>query len=235
MLAVAALLAVGGAGAGEQEQRLDRLERRVGQVSELLLEVDRLRDANRRLLGRVEELEYRLRRLEEKQRQLYLDLDERITALQGGARKPVAEAPEPGEQAAPSSARPADPARMRKEYDAAYALLQPSKRDYEGAVAAFRRFLEKYPEGELSDNALYWLGEAHSVTGDREAALAAFEALLKRFPESEKVPGALLKKGYLLQAMGREREAADTYRRLLADHPGSPVARLARARLKQLR
>jgi tol-pal system protein YbgF len=233
-------------GAAAQESldvRLQRLERRVAVISDLVLQVEGLKRSNRELLGRVETLEYRLQKLERKQRELYLDLDQRIGALQGGtpsAGQPSTEAGTEKAKASPapvpkSSGKPANPREVRKAYDAAYALLQPPKRDYQKAIAAFSKFLERYPRNEFTDNALYWLGETYYVTGDNQSALARFDELLQQFPASEKAPGALLKKGYILQAMGRKKEARAVFQKLVQQYPDASVARMARSRLKQLK
>ena len=227
------------------ERRLQVLERRVSHVSELVLEVEGLKRSNRELLGRVEELEYRLKRMEQKQRELYLDLDSRLSALQPNgsrpaakvpaAEKPSAAAPGAVQEKKPTAAGAVSPAKIQAEYDAAYALLQPSQRRYKEAIAAFKAFLEKYPTSELADNALYWLGETYYVTEDNKSALAAFDRLLKEFPQSDKAPGALLKKGYILDAMGRKPEARKVLQQLVSEYPDASVSRMAKARLKKLK
>ncbi len=237
---------------GALEQRLQRLERRVGHITELMLEVQALKRTNRELQGQVEEQQHALERMRKKQRELYLDLDERLNRLHSGgavapapapqaqptANQPAAPAPEsassettPGSPVSP----PADPAREQADYDAAYAWLHPSKRRYKDAIAAFKAFLVKYPQGDLADNALYWLGESHYVIQDNKSALAYFDRLLEEFPQSDKVPGALLKKGYILDAMGKRDAARKMLQQVLDKYPSSSVARMAQARLKHMK
>ncbi len=241
-------LLTGGGGAWSQESvesRLQRLERRVSIISDLVLQVEGLKRVNRELLGRVETLEYRLQKLEEKQRELYLDLDQRISALQRDQGPAVPRADETAATPADTGMPPAAPGKagevskasrqVQQEYDAAYTLLQPARRDYKKAIAAFREFIERHPRTDLTDNAYYWLGETYYVTGDNDAALASFDALLQQFPDSEKVPGALLKKGYILQAKGRKEEARKVFRQLVRNYPDASVARMAKRRLQQLK
>ena len=237
------------------EQRLQRLERRVGHITELMLEVQALKRTNRELQGQVEEQQHMLERLRKKQRELYLDLDERLGRLQGNASTEVPASPpngveslkdmsaEPGVDAKPIRPAPAtsaspvssDPAQEQAEYQAAYAWLSPSKRRYQDAINGFNAFLAKYPHSDLADNALYWLGESYYVTQDNASALAAFDRLLEEFPSSDKVPGALLKKGYILDAMGKRKEARETLQRVLDQYPSSSVASMAKARLKHMK
>ncbi len=60
----------------------------------------------------------------------------------------------------------------------------------------------------------------------------ALQAFIARFPTSEHVPEAWMHLGDLYQAHGDLRAARESYHRLLADHPGSPLA--ARAELEVL-
>lgn len=226
-----------------QELRLQRLERRVGHITELMLEVQALKRTNRQLQGQVEELQHKLGRVERKQRELYLDLDERLSRLQSSPASGAAPAAAPSTaaepaasllSARPSAAPPSDPAKEKADYDAAYALLQPSQRRYKEAIAAFKAFLDRYPGSGLRDNALYWLGEAHYVNQDNKAALAVFEQLIQQHPQSDKVPGALLKKGYILDAMGKRSEAKKALQQVVDNYPSASVSRMAKARLKHM-
>ncbi|HDK38409.1 MAG TPA: tol-pal system protein YbgF [Thiolapillus brandeum] len=233
------------------EQRLQRLERRVGHITELMLEVQALKRTNRELQGQVEEQQHALERLRRKQRELYLDLDERLNRLQGSAVPVETASPEPQQGTKPSAApvpessaaaamtpppvgAPANPKQEQADYAAAYALLHPSKRRYKDAIAGFMAFLANYPQSELADNALYWLGESYYVTQDNKSALATFDSLLKEFPDSDKAPGALLKKGYILDAMGKREEARKMLQQVLDKYPSSSVASMAKARLKHM-
>ena len=239
LVAVVPLTASAG---GDVEKRLELLERRVAHISELVLEVEGLKRSSRELLGRVEELQHRLDRMEQKQRELYLDLDQRISALQAGsAAQPVAVPPAESSQAgqapgkeAVTEVSSASPEQIQAEYDAAYRLLQPSQRKYKEAIAAFTAFLDKYPGCDLADNALYWLGETYYVTEDNASALEAFDRLLAEYPHSDKAPGAMLKKGYILDAMGRRQEAAAVLQKLVKEYPDASVSRMAKARLSKL-
>ncbi len=251
------LASTAGVHAGDDvlEQRLQRLERRVGHITELMLEVQALKRSNRELQGQIEEQQHALERLRKKQRELYLDLDERLSRLQqGGAPAPASGTGGGGEdtmtpvataETAPVPPTPAaapvtggavaDPATIRAEYDEAYAYLHPSRREYKKAIAAFKAFVKKYPGSDLADNALYWLGESYYVTQDNANALKAFERVLAEYPDSDKASGALLKKGYILDAMGKRGEARKILQQVQSRYPGSSAASMAKARLKHMK
>ncbi|BAO45148.1 tol-pal system protein YbgF [Thiolapillus brandeum] len=243
------------AGDDALEQRLQRLERRVGHITELMLEVQALKRSNRELQGQIEEQQHALARLRKKQRELYLDLDDRLNHVQGGAAPapvPVTHTSVDESSAAGSAPSPenipstvsspgggdgagADPAVIQADYDKAYAYLHPSRREYKKAIAAFQAFLKQYPGSDLADNALYWLGESYYVSQDNVNALKAFERVLSEYPQSDKASGALLKKGYILDAMGKRKEARKVLQEVQRRYPGSSAASMAKARLKHMK
>lgn len=118
-------------------------------------------------------------------------------------------------------------------YDRGYTLFH--QKSYDLAEASFRTFLARFPESELADNALFWIGESHYAKGDYEAALAVFAETVTRFPQGNKVSDALLKAGRSLEQLGRVDEAASTYRETLERFPGSVAAAGAKERLDALR
>lgn len=229
------------------KQRLELLERRVSRVTELTLQLDEMRRENRELRGQIENLGYEIEQLKRKQRDIYLDIDQRLGAMQGGAAvatpsdsAAVADDAAPKSAAATVESRSATPAgkvdraKVQAEYQAAYDLLSPQQKRYKESATAFATFLEKYPDDELAPNARYWLGEAHYVSQQNAEALAAFESVVSRHPDSTKAPGALFKIGRLQQAAGKRDAAKAAYERVLEDYPNSPAAGLSRQRLKQL-
>lgn len=226
------------------EQRLERLERRAARITDLTLAMDALRRDNSRLQGEIDRLRHELSQLKRKQRDIYLDVDQRLSALQAGpaassgASKGVATgAGTPAAQGSPKSepsAQPADADQMQADYKAAYALLSPQQRRYDEAAKAFRQFLEKYPGSPLAANAQYWLGEAYYVSQNNAEAKAAFEQLVRKYPDSAKVPGALYKIGRIKAAEGDRVGARQLYERVLEEYPSSPAAGLAREQLKRL-
>ncbi len=81
------------------------------------------------------------------------------------------------------------------------------------AIASLTRALELDPS---LDQALYFLGLAHSAEGDQEAAVAAFDRAMVARPEGY-LP--LAAKAWSLVRLGRDEEAADALRRVVALKP----------------
>jgi len=226
--------------------RVSALERQAAgtQVSvDLLNQLAQLRSEVQALRAQNEELQHKLEQLEQSGKAQYLDVDSRLTRLEGGA--PVAPAPASVEPAVaePASAEPApavygDPGTLaqgadeRGAYDAAFAVLRSGR--YAESAQQFQAFLDAYPNGTYAPNALYWLGESYYVTQNYELALQQFQDLLRRYPTHDKAPGALLKVG-LSQYGLKDMDAAEaTLTEVTARYPGTDAARTADDRLRAI-
>lgn len=230
------------------EQRLERLERRADTVSDLTLKIQALQQENQDLRGQLEVVQHQLQNLERKQRDLYLDVDQRLSAMQAGnaPAAPATAGPAPAASATGTPATPAatpakpeqpapapvDPVAEKAAYDAASDLLQ--QRRYKEAITAFHDFLAKFPNGELAPNARYWLAESYYVTNQNDKAMAAFRSVVDNTPDNPKARGAWLKIGYLLHAEGKRDEARQVLSRVIKDYPGSAEAGMARQRLDRI-
>lgn len=141
----------------------------------------------------------------------------------------------------PSSTPPADTsttmmipqAGEQAAYDTAFSALREGR--YAESARRFSAFLEQFPEGDLADNATYWLGESYYVTQNYQIALDTFRSLLARYPQSAKTQDALLKVGYCLYELKQWNEAEAALNEVVVRYPDSTVARLAQGRLRALR
>ncbi|MBS0003179.1 MAG: tol-pal system protein YbgF [Thioalkalivibrio sp.] len=211
------------------EMRVERVERLLdsGVLTDMLRNVDALQSEVRQLRGQVEQLENELRNVRARQRDQFRNLDERIGLVEGDLaadRVPTAEALPVDE--------PLPDADEQESYETAFNQLMGG--DYEAAIRLLERFMERYPDGVYSANALYWLAEAKYARGDYEAALIDFEAVRNRFPDSEKAADALLKIGYAHFELGNTDDARAALEQVLEDHPGTTLSRLAQDRLRRL-
>ncbi len=216
------------------EKRLQRMERQISQISELMIDVQSVQSENRRLRGIIEEQQYALTRLKRRQQEFFADIDERIERL---SKTQQSNQTQPSQQL-PMVANEAEPHRIKNEqadYKRAYSMLSPKKKQYNEAIIAFKQFIVDYPQSESLPNAYYWLGEANYVLGQNNAALNAFRSVLKRFPSSLKSPAALLKIGYLQLAEGQRQQGEKTLSLIIRKYPSSSVAKMARKRLNQIR
>lgn len=106
--------------------------------------------------------------------------------------------------------------------------------NYDLAVLGFRQYLESFPDTELSDNAVYWIGESYFGQGQYQQSIREFDTILNRYPRSDKTASAALKKGYAYLEIGEQPQGVVQLRFVLREFPGSDEANLARQRLQAL-
>ena len=230
---------------------------------ELLNRINELQQEVQSLRGLVEQQAYEIENLKKAQRDRYVDLDSRLARLEGGAPAaalepapdatldPATDPAAPGQLTAgdPELTAPAvepvtidpperaagyvDPGAEKAAYDEAFAALRDGR--YAESARRFQTFLQQYPDGDLTDNAMYWLGESYYVTQNYRPALETFADLMKRYPQSSKAPDSLLKVGYAHYELGEWPQAERALNDVVARYPDTTVARLAQGRLRALR
>ena len=200
-LLTAALLVVSAMPAHAQRQSLaDRVASLEQQASndrgntDLLNQVNQLRTDMQQLREMVEQLQNENEQLKQRNRDQYLDLDGRLNRLEGGAA-PASPTPAPAATAVPATSTPAASAERspsvhgdvgamaqsgdeRAAYNVAFDALKGG--NYADAAQLFLSFLELYPNGSYTPNALYWLGESYYVTQNYQLAGQQFRTLLGR-------------------------------------------------------
>jgi tol-pal system protein YbgF len=237
--------------------RVARLEQQAannqGNV-DLLNQVTQLRSEVQALRAQLEEVQQQNEQLKQSARNQYLDLDGRITQLEGRATspgmttRPATPPTVPARPATPTTpattsadsapvvygdaGRLAQGADERSAYNAAFDVLKAG--NYVESARLFQQFLDAYPSGSYAPNALYWLGESYYVTQNYALAQQQFQTLLDRYPTHDKAPGALLKVG-LAQYGLRQMDAAEaTLSQVAQRYPGSDAARTAEDRLRAI-
>lgn len=175
--------------------------------AELFFIIEQLKQEVSMLRGIVEEQSHKIRQLERSAKRRYQDLDARVLNL---TRSKAAVTPQSAPKAAPVGQAgspkivPVQPAakpdskpesepteEQKQDYATAYALVKEKK--FSEAASALHLFLEKYPEGELSGNAYYWLGEVYLVIPKLEQAKQSFLIVVKTFPGHRKHADAMFK------------------------------------------
>jgi tol-pal system protein YbgF len=233
------------------EARLIRIERVVENESliQLASELDRLRTETTALRGEIETLRFETEGSAGRQRDLYVDVDQRLQALeQAQSRAAVAPPPSaappggqggfaanppPSQSPQPAAAPPPRPAGTdQQNYQAAFEMIQV--RRYAEAGRAFTEFLAAFPTSPLADNAQYWLAETYYVQRQFDAALPEFQKVLDGYPQSAKYADALLKVGYCQDELKNTDAARTALQQLTRQFPDTTAARLAVQRLERL-
>jgi len=160
--------------------------------------------------------------------------------LTSGARLPPVTTMEPGEEPpegdeATTTAPPVVPratATPEELYRTAYEDYM--RGNYDLAAQGFREYLRRFPDTDLADNALYWVGECLDAQDKVEEALAIFTQVLDDYPTSDKAAAAQLKKGLLYLKLGDKGQGVLNLQYVVYEHPGTKEADLARERLRSL-
>lgn len=256
MIVAAALVAAAPAYAQRQSlaDRVGSLEQQVlnnQSNTDMLNQLNQLRTQVQALQSSVEQLQHENEQLKQTAKDQYLDLDSRLNRLEGGApmlpAAPAASAPAPAaappKPAVAASERPpsvhgdagslAASGDERTAYNVAFDSLKAGK--YDDSAQLFLSFIELYPNGVYTPNALYWLGESYYATRNFPLAETQFRDLISRYPTHDKASGGLLKIGLSQYGEGKVDQAQATLEQVVSTYPGTDAARTAQDRLQSIR
>lgn len=211
-------------------------------IAELYQRLEVMGKEINQLRGENETLRHELTQLKESQKRAFLALDERLEEERKNRQKtntPPAIPPAQLSASEPSSTQPQPTTvtnrpvtGVRAEYNQAYEAL---KKDRQAGVVAFKRFLAKYPNSPLAENAYYWIGEAWYSQRNYREAINSFVVVLNKYKKGRKAPDAAVKLGYSFYALKDWRMARRTFNDVLRYFPNTPAAQLAKARLDKMR
>lgn len=216
-------------------------------TSQTLIEQNRLAEQMSRevaeLRGQIEVLTNSVNDLEKRQKDLYLDLDNRLQALEAGKGKKVA-APVPAtdtakvtDKAEPKTDAKADnkaaddPAAALKAYESALALFKAGK--FKEAAAAFDKFVKTYPDNDKAPDAQFWLGNSYDMLGDCKQVIGSQQKLLAKWPKNNRAPDAMAKIANCQADLGQKAESQKTLKDLVSKYPDSKAASAAKQQLKK--
>jgi len=134
-----------------------------------------------------------------------------------------------GAAAGAAAGRPSEPAQL---YGSAHEDYL--RGNFDLAIQGFRDYLKRYPGTDLSDNALYWIGECHYSKRQFREAIDSFTELLNNYKTSDKAAAALLKKGLAYIEAGDRAQAVINLQYVLYEHPGTPEAKRSKDELAKL-
>lgn len=117
-------------------------------------------------------------------------------------------------------------------YNSAYADF--SKGNYALAISGFEEYASRYPDSDLADNALYWVGECRFSQGEFASAIQAYDRLLSRYPRTDRAAAAHLKKGLCYMEQNQIGQAIVQLQFVRDNYAGSDESRVARDKLTSL-
>jgi tol-pal system protein YbgF len=198
---------------------------------ETLSQIESLQREVQQLRGLIEEMHFRLEQVSKQQKEQYLDLDRRVGELKS--------APSTAANIAPSDAS----ADVQKEQFAseedAYRDIQKLIREKKIAEAdkALVAFLKQFPNGNLTANAHYWLGEV-ALSGkkpDLAKAKKHFQIVLDEYPSHTKLPVAMYKLATVQDELGDRAKARALLESVIKKFPGTPSANMAKKYLAEIK
>ncbi|MGN8346696.1 tol-pal system protein YbgF [Pseudomonas sp. SMV71] len=219
----------------------------VSAQGELFNQLQQMQDQLSRQQGVIEVLQNDISRMKQENLERYQDLDRRIgtgvapaatpeNSGTGGELNAPGAAPAAGAgAAAPAPAaggEPADPAKEKLYYDAAFDLIKA--KDFDKASQAFAAFLRKYPNSQYAGNAQYWLGEVNLAKGDLQGAGQAFAKVSQLYPKHAKVPDSLYKLADVERRLGHTDKVKGILQQVVAQYPGTSAAQLAQRDLQRM-
>lgn len=214
----------------ELEQRLQVLERisqsRTENQQRMQGQLDTLQEDVDALQGSIELHTHQLEKVLERQREIYLRIEENLSALQQQSAAVAGQINTPSTSAA-TAAVSGD---VQQEYQSAVNLIL-QQQDYDSAIPAFESFLQKHPDSAFTDNAHYWLGQLLYNKQEFERAKVQFTQVANKFASSPKRADSLLKLGMIAKQANDNASAQSFFEQVVAEYPGSTSARLAQQQL----
>ncbi|MFJ2691406.1 tol-pal system protein YbgF [Pseudomonas sp. NPDC087336] len=222
----------------------------VSAQGELFNQLQSMQQQIERQQGAIEVLQNDVARMKQESLERYQDLDRRIGSgaapaatpensstggdlnAPGAAAGAAAGAGAAAAQAPAAGSEPADPAKEKLYYDAAFDLIKA--KDFDKASQAFAAFLRKYPNSQYAGNAQYWLGEVNLAKGDLQGAGQAFAKVSQLYPKHAKVPDSLYKLADVERRLGHPDKVKGILQQVVAQYPGTSAAQLAQRDLQKM-
>lgn len=208
------------------ESDIERLERLLQNRNRVQLQmqeqIDQMSQEISDLRGQLERNNYEMQQMLKRQRELFVELD-RVRGEMKAA--PVKEA-KPAETGGKYSSN----ADEQTAYQDAVDLIL-KKRDYTGAIAAFKQFQKDYPDSTYSANSHYWLGQLYFAKKQDKEAVKSFAAVVS-YKDSNKRADALVKLGDIAERNKNDAQAKKYYQQVVDEYPGSASAKIASSKLK---
>ncbi len=186
------------------------------------------------LRGLVEQLQHELTRMKSIQDDRYLELDSR---LQQALQAPVAVAPSgpvvPASDGTPAETVDGDSLSEADLYNTTQQLIR--NRQYDMAITQLESLIARFPDGEYTANAYYWLGQVYAAKAnpDYEKARQALAQVISYFPDHSKVPDAAYALGKVYDTLGDCERATDLLQQVVDQYPGTSAATLAENYLRE--
>lgn len=161
-------------------------------------------------------------------------LNDRIARLEEGAPAPVqVAAPAPAVETPAQPQRALFGAKIAEDYRQAIMLVGRGKTAE--ARQTFEAVFAADPNGDLADNALFWIGETYFGAKDYTNAVRFYMRVVNEYPTQNKAPDALFKIALTQERTGDLALARRTLQQVIEKYPYSSPASSAKAELERIK
>jgi tol-pal system protein YbgF len=183
--------------------------------------IGELQTAMTELLERIDVLNDRIAKLEE--------------APQSAPEARTTSAPAP----APASVRSEQPQRALVSAQLAdnyrKAIMAYGRGSYAEARQAFQSVYDAEPNGDLADNALFWIGETYYASRDYNNAMRFYGRVTSDYADQNKAPDALYKTALAQEKTGDLALARKTLQQVVDRYPYSTSASMAKQEMQRIK
>jgi len=108
--------------------------------------------------------------------------------------------------------------------------------NFEGAAQGFKTYLSKFPNGEMSEGAYFYLGESLYLKERWQDSALAYATVLEKFPKSARIPACRLKYAMAILKLPEDKkpEALKYLHSVVKDFPASQEAKTAKDYINRL-
>jgi tol-pal system protein YbgF len=215
------------AGEGADKRMIEELQRASeenAQMRRSLLDlqnqIEALRGELARMRGAEEQLARDVADVQRRQKDIAVGVDERLSKF------------EPSKVNVDGKEFVANP-NEKRDYEAALAIFR--RGEFPAAQTAFVDFVKRNPTSGYNPSALFWLGNAQYATRDYREAIINFKSLIAQAPDHVRAPEAALSIANCQIELKDTRAARKTLEDLIKVYPQSEAAVAAKERLSRLK
>lgn len=211
--------------------RVTRVEQQVNNLIQMNLpqQIAELQQQVQQLTGQLQELSHQQEMSSQQQQQVEA-LPDTPPTIQKPPNPAILNAAKPPTSDAKPTSLP--PQTDTAAYQHAFDLM--ANKQYDQAVAAFKDYLRRHPDGQFAANTHYWLGDIYFQQKNLTQAEAELNLVITQYTASGKAPDAFLKLALLHAQQGKTAQAKQEFKTIMARYPGTAAAQLANIQLQQL-
>ncbi len=118
------------------------------------------------------------------------------------------------------------------QFNRALKLYEAGK--YKDAYKGFEQVLQQNPQRSSAAQTLFYMGECLYQQREYDLAILEYQKVISNHSSDPHTPAAMLKQGMSFEKLTDRETAKIIYKKLIADHPGTSEAGLAKKRLSNL-